>query len=99
MARELRALQTHWWALTLRGIFAIMFGIAAVFWPGLTLVTLIYIFSAWVLVDGIVRIVTGIGRIGHHQMAFLTILAGLVELGVGVYLLRHPGVSFATLIL
>jgi uncharacterized membrane protein HdeD (DUF308 family) len=29
----------------------------------------------------------------------LTLLIGLIQLGVGVYLLRHPGVSFATLIL
>jgi uncharacterized membrane protein HdeD (DUF308 family) len=99
MSPETRALQTHWWALTFRGIAAVIFGIAAVFWPGITLVTLIYIFSAWVLVDGVIRIVAGIGRIGHSQLGFLTMVVGLIELGVGVYLLRHPHVTFATLIL
>lgn len=99
MDAEMRSLQAHWWALTLRGIAAILFGIAAVFWPGMTLVTLIYIFSAWVLVDGVIRIVAGITRLGKHQLGFLTVVIGLLELGVGVYLLRHPGVSFATLIL
>ncbi len=86
-------------SLTFRGIAAILFGIAAVFWPGITLVTLLYLFSAWVLVDGVIRIVAGIGRVGHHQLGFLTIVVGLLELGVGVYLLRHPHVTFATLIL
>jgi uncharacterized membrane protein HdeD (DUF308 family) len=99
MDAEMRDLQTHWWALTLRGIVAVLFGIAAVFWPGITLVTLIYLFGAWVLVDGVIRIVAGISRIGGHQLGFLTLLIGLIQLGVGVYLLRHPGVSFATLIL
>jgi uncharacterized membrane protein HdeD (DUF308 family) len=99
MNSDLKDLQTHWWALTLRGIVAILFGIAAVFWPGLTLVTLLYIFAAWILVDGIVQIVSGIGRLGSNQLGFLSIVIGLIELGVGIYLLRHPGVSFATLIL
>jgi uncharacterized membrane protein HdeD (DUF308 family) len=99
MDAEMRTLQTYWWALTLRGIVAILFGIAAVFWPGITLVTLVYIFSAWVLVDGVIRIVTGISRIGGSQLGFLTMIVGFLELGVGVYLLRHPFVTFATLIL
>ncbi len=99
MNADTNDLQTYWWALTLRGILAVTFGIAAVFWPGITLLTLLYLFSAWVLVEGVIRIVSGIGRIGHHQLGFLTVLIGLFELGVGVYLLRHPGVSFATLIL
>lgn len=99
MNSDIRSLQHYWWALTLRGIVGILFGIAAVFWPGITLVTLLYLFSVWVLLDGIVRIVTGISRIGEHQLGFLTMLVGLLELGVGVYLLRHPSVSFATLIL
>jgi uncharacterized membrane protein HdeD (DUF308 family) len=99
MDRDLQTLQTHWWALTLRGVAAIIFGIAAVFWPGITLVTLLYLFGAWILIDGVIRIVTGISRIGGHQLGFLTMLVGLLELGAGVYLLRHPGVSFATLIL
>jgi len=91
--------QTYWWSLTLRGITAVLFGVAAVFWPGITLVTLLYIFSAWVLVDGVIRIVSGISRVGSNQLGFLTIVVGLLELGVGVYLLRHPHVTFATLIL
>ncbi len=99
MKTDVYALQANWWALTFRGIAAVLFGIAAVFWPGITLVVLVYIFSAWVLVDGVIRIVTGVSRIGSNQLGFLTLVVGLLELGVGVYLLRHPLVSFATLIL
>lgn len=96
---EKHELQTVWGALMFRGVIAVLFGIAAVFWPKMTLVTLLYLFSAWILVDGVVRIVAGISRIGKHSLGFLTMIVGLIELGVGVYLLRHPSVTFATLIL
>jgi uncharacterized membrane protein HdeD (DUF308 family) len=88
-----------WWVLTVRGVLAILFGIAAVFWPGITILTLLYLFSAYVLVGGIVDIVQGISGVGKGGMWFLTLILGFLEMGVGVYLLRHPGVSFATFIL
>ncbi|HOR23563.1 MAG TPA: DUF308 domain-containing protein [Candidatus Saccharibacteria bacterium] len=99
MNAEKRALETNWWGLTIRGIAAILFGIAAVFWPHLTLTTLVILFSAWVLIDGIVRIVSGLVGIGNQRHWFLTLVMGLVELGVGVYLIRHQSITFATLIL
>lgn len=87
----------------LRGIAAILFGIAAVFWPGVTLVTLVYLFSAFVLASGLITLITGLIDAGQERSSLLslvlTVLLGVVELGVGVYLLRHVGVAFATLIL
>lgn len=88
-----------WGTLLVRGVLAVLFGIAAVFWPALTLVTLVYLFSAYVLVTGVVSLVQGVMSMRMHTMWYLTLLIGLVELGVGVYLLRHTDVSFATLIL
>lgn len=90
-----------WGAMLVRGIAAVLFGIAAVFWPGITLVTLVYLFSAFILVNGIVGLVSGImsssSETGTNRV--LLVLVSILEIGVGVYLLRHPGVSFATLVL
>jgi uncharacterized membrane protein HdeD (DUF308 family) len=92
-----------WGALALRGVASILFGIAAVFWPGLTLVTLVYLFGAYVLASGIVNLVIGLtnlsGGAGTFWGRILLLLLGLGEIAVGVYLLRHPTVTFATLIL
>lgn len=89
--------------LLLHGIFTLLFGIAAIFWPGLTLVTFVYLFSAYVLLSGVVTLVSGIGNlIGSGQAIltrFLTLIFGVIQIGVGVYLVRHLDVSFATLIL
>jgi uncharacterized membrane protein HdeD (DUF308 family) len=98
-AAEKRFIGEYWWALTLKGILAVLFGVAAVFWPGITILTLLYLFGAYILVAGIVDIIHGVGGIFKHTSWFLVLILGFLELGVGVYLLRHPGVTFATLIL
>ena len=98
-ASEREFMSNYWWVLTLRGVAALLFGIAAVFWPAITLVTLVYLFSAYILVTGVMEIVQGIGAIGKRGTWFLVLLLGLLQVGVGVYLIRHPLVSFATLIL
>lgn len=89
-----------WGTLLLRGILATLFGIAAVFWPGMTLVTLVYLFGGFILASGLVGLVTGLVAAKDTAMnRVLVVILSLVEVGVGVYLLRHPAVSFATLIL
>ncbi|MDB5164176.1 MAG: hypothetical protein JWS12_794 [Candidatus Saccharibacteria bacterium] len=90
-------------ALVVRGVAAILFGAAAVFWPGLTLVTLVYLFSAFVLANGLVNLVGSLHQLSKRSVSLplraLTTVLGALEIGVGVYLLRHPGVSFVTLII
>jgi len=84
----------------LGGVVAILFGIAAVFWPQLTLVTLLYLFAAFVLVNGLFDLFHGIFTVGKAGSSwFLKLLLGALQIGVGIYLLRHPHVTFATFIL
>jgi uncharacterized membrane protein HdeD (DUF308 family) len=45
-----------WWMLILRGTVALLFGILTLFWPGLTLLLLITLFSAYAIAGGIVAI-------------------------------------------
>lgn len=86
-------------ALLTRGIAATLFGIAAVFWPGITLVTLVYLFSAYILVNGLIGLVGSMVGGNETTSRVLGVIVSVLEIGVGVYLLRHPGVSFATLVL
>src|SRR6059058_1475424 len=59
----IETLKRHWWVPVLRGIAAIVFGVIAFVYPGLTVAVLVLLFGAWVLVDGVFRVV---GAIGHR---------------------------------
>jgi uncharacterized membrane protein HdeD (DUF308 family) len=96
---DAKSLKPMWEALVLRGIAGILFGIAAVFWPALTLVILVYIFSIYILISGVVGMVESVVHLTHKQSWFWKMILGILELGVGVYLVRHPGVSLATFVL
>jgi uncharacterized membrane protein HdeD (DUF308 family) len=89
----------NWWAQVLGGVATVIFGVAAVFWPGLTLLVLLYLFSAYVLVSGVVNVAAGISSLEKSDSWFLPVVLGAFELGVGIYLLRHAGVAFNTFIL
>ncbi len=97
---DYRVTESDVWVFTLRGIFAILFGLVAVFWPGLTLLTFVYLFSAYILVVGLIGLVSSIGNLyDQSRTALSRLMLGLLsvaEIGVGVYLLRHPLVSLST---
>lgn len=88
----------NWWALVSGGVATVAFGVGVVFWPSITLLVLLYWFSAYVIVTGLVNIWAGIGTLGQSDSWFLPAALGLFELGVGVYLLRHTAVKFTTFI-
>ena len=97
---EKREEARFWWGYMVRGIAAILFGIVAVFWPGLTLVTLIWIFAAFILVSGLIGLIVGISSVGKGGWSWLwSILLGLLEIGVAVYLIRHPGITVSVFVI
>src|SRR5690349_15342859 len=78
-------LTRNWWAVGLRGLFAILLGIVAFVWPGITLEALIIVFGAYAIVDGVFAIVAAGasaslgGRWGWLLFeGMLSIVAGIV---------------------
>jgi uncharacterized membrane protein HdeD (DUF308 family) len=87
----LPTLTAYWWALLFRGIAAVLFGLAALFWPGLTLFTLIVFFGAYTVVDGVFAIVTGIRGSGGRR--WLHLADGVLGVLVGFIAFFSPGVT------
>ncbi|HVP28593.1 MAG TPA: HdeD family acid-resistance protein [Myxococcota bacterium] len=81
-------LARYWWVLAVRGALAVLFGLAAFAWPGLTLALLILFFGAWVLVDGafsLAAALSGAAPADHRWLLGLEGAAG-IALGVLTYL-------------
>ena len=78
-----------WWAMVLRGIVAVLFGLAALFWPGLTLFVLLVCFGVYALVDGLLAIVAGIRASGGRR--WLLLAEGTFGLLAGLVVLFWPG--------
>jgi uncharacterized membrane protein HdeD (DUF308 family) len=88
-------LARNWWVLAIRGVAAILFGIAAFVWPGTTLAVLVLLFGAYALVDGIFAVIAGIAAHGEQQRWWMMVLEGLVGIVIGVITFIYP---FATLL-
>jgi uncharacterized membrane protein HdeD (DUF308 family) len=96
--KMLEMLSRYWWAFVVRGIFAILFGILAYAWPGITLATLIIFFGAYVLIDGILLVIKTIGKWGERDDRWLLLLEGLLGIGIGVITFVAPGITAVALI-
>jgi uncharacterized membrane protein HdeD (DUF308 family) len=92
----LPTLAANWWALLLRGIAAVLFGLAALFWPGLTLFVLIVFFGAYALVDGIFAIVAGISGSGGRR--WLLLAEGALGVLAGLVAFFYPGITALVLL-
>src|SRR5260370_8005080 len=82
----------HWWAWLLRGIAAIVFGIIAFVWPGITLVSLVLLFGAYALVDGVIHLVATFRR-RVSEPRWLLALEGIVGIAAGILTFRWPAMT------
>src|SRR5258705_8965926 len=94
-----RNLAQNWWALVIRGVAGVLFGIAALVWPPAAVTVLVLLFGAYALVDGIFNIVAAVrapregGRWG-----WLT-FSGIVGIATGLITFFFPGITAVALVL
>jgi uncharacterized membrane protein HdeD (DUF308 family) len=87
-----------WWALVLRGLVAILFGLAALFWPGLILTVLIILFGAYALVDGVLAIIAAFRSSGRGMRRPLLLIEGVIGILFGLVALFLPGLTALALL-
>jgi uncharacterized membrane protein HdeD (DUF308 family) len=76
-------LAQNWWAIALRGVFAIIFGIIALVMPGAALLAFVLLFAAYMLVDGVLAIVAGVRAAQRHERWGWLIFEGVLDLIAG----------------
>jgi uncharacterized membrane protein HdeD (DUF308 family) len=88
-----------WWLVLLRGLAAIVFGVLAWAWPGVTLVTLVLFWGAYALVDGVAALVGGWQSKDAGKPMWTVVLIGLVGIAAGVFTFVQPGVTAIALLM
>jgi uncharacterized membrane protein HdeD (DUF308 family) len=89
----------NWWVLALRGLAAVLFGILAFIWPGITIFTLVLLFGAYALVNGILALVISFkGRRRIRRFGSL-IFGGLISVAAGVIAFIWPGMTAFALVI
>jgi uncharacterized membrane protein HdeD (DUF308 family) len=94
----LQTLARNWWAIVLRGVFAVLFGIGTFLWPGITLAVLVLLLGGYLFVDGILAILWALARRREGAFSWEVFLVGVASLGAGVVTLMWPGVTALALL-
>lgn len=90
-------LSQNWWMLALRGAIALLFGILAIIWPGVTLAILVALFGAYVLVDGVFTIGMAV-RHRDQRNWWILLLEGIAGVGVGFLTFFWPAITALVLV-
>jgi uncharacterized membrane protein HdeD (DUF308 family) len=98
MATIDRALNDTWWTLMLRGVIAVVFGVLAFAWPGLSVAALVILFGAFAFVDGIFNIIDAFVRHDAAGGRWVSIIQGLIGIGAGVVTFFWPHLTLIALI-
>jgi uncharacterized membrane protein HdeD (DUF308 family) len=88
----------NWWALALRGVLAILLGVAVVVLPGVTLAALVVLFGAYALVDGVLAIIAGVRAAERHERWWSPVLKGLAGIAAGVVTFVQPSLTALALL-
>jgi uncharacterized membrane protein HdeD (DUF308 family) len=95
----IETLKRHWWVPVLRGIAAVVFGVMAFVYPGLTVAVLVLLFGAWVLVDGVFRVVGAIGHRASDPEWGFHLIIGILGIIIGFLTFHAPRITALALVI
>jgi uncharacterized membrane protein HdeD (DUF308 family) len=92
-------LTRNWWVYALRGLAAVLFGVLAFIWPGITLLTLVFLFGWYAVANGILSFILAVKAPNGYPRFSGLVLPGLFSLAVGVIAFIIPGITALALLL
>ncbi len=88
-----------WWVLLLRGAFAILFGIVALTYPGMTIGSLVLYFAVFAFLDGISNVFHAFSGREENESFWVLLLDGLLGIAFGVITFQAPAITTLVLLL
>ncbi len=92
------SLARNWWLIVLRGLFAILFGLAALAWPNFTVISLAPLLGVYLLIDGLVAVFGGFTRYHGSQPWWLLLIEGSLGLFAGGLIFLAPNLAVISLL-
>lgn len=86
-------LARNWWAIAIRGVAAVLFGLCAFFIPGAALWALVVLFGAYCLIDGAFAIIAAVRAAQAHERWVQLLLVGVVGIAIGAVTWFAPGLT------
>src|SRR5262245_30056108 len=87
------------WVLLLRGLAAIVLGATAIAWPGITLVSLVWVFATFSLIDGAACVVLGMRGEPNGTIWWTMIILGILGIAAGILAFAWPGLTALVLLM
>ena len=94
----LAALGRNWWVLVVQGVAAVLFGLAALSWPGLTLGVLIALFGAYAIVDGVLALFAMFRDAGSGAPRWVLLVRAVTGIVAGLAAFAWPGLTALLLV-
>ena len=91
-------LARNWWSLVIRGIVAVLLGIIAFTWPGVTLRALVLLFAAYALIDGVVNIMGAVRAVEVHERWAALLFGGVISILAAIVAIFWPGITALALV-
>jgi uncharacterized membrane protein HdeD (DUF308 family) len=89
----------NWWLFLLRGVLGVIFGLIALIFPGPTMLSLVLLFSVYMLVDGVFGIIAAVRAIRRKEDRWgLLIFEGLLNIAVGIMAFLWPGITIVAFV-
>lgn len=86
----------NWWLLALRGVAAILFGVLAFMWPGITLLGLVLLFGGYALANGILSLALAFKS---RRQRWSLIFGGIISIITALITFFLPGITALGLVL
>src|SRR3954452_1530820 len=88
-----------WWLMVLRGVSAIAFGVIAILAPGVTVLSLVWVFAVYKLADGVFGLISAVMAGQRGERWGLLVAESLFNVLVGVTMLLYPEITIFTFML
>jgi len=92
-------LAQNWWAIAIRGVLGIGFGLVALLLPGATMLSLVLLFAAYAFVDGVFGLVSAFRAARQHERWGYLTLEALVNIATAAIALAWPGITVVAFVL